>query len=121
MTSALTPYHQKVLRTLAFTLWQYVKEKGLGEVFFAPIDLYYDKWDIVQADIVFIDKMRTNIININAQRINACPDLTIEIISTSTAYYDLIDKKELYERYGAKEYWLADPLKKKVEIYENKK
>ena len=64
--------------------------------------------------------MRTNIININAQRINACPDLTIEIISTSTAYYDLIDKKELYERYGAKEYWLADPLKKKVEIYENK-
>ncbi len=49
--------------------------------------------------------MRTNIIN--AQRINTCPDLTIEIISTSTAYYDLIDKKELYERYGAKEYWLA--------------
>ena len=33
MTSALTPYHQKVLRTLAFALWQYVKEKGLGEVF----------------------------------------------------------------------------------------
>ena len=62
--------------------------------------------------------MRTNIIN--AQRINACPDLTIEIISTFTAYYDLIDKKELYERYGVKEYWLVDPLKKKVEIYENK-
>ena len=63
--------------------------------------------------------MGTNIIN--AQRINTSPDWTIEIISTFTAYYDLIDKKELYERYGAKEYWLADPLKKKVEIYENKK
>ena len=55
--------------------------------------------------------MRTNIIN--AKRINACPDLTIEITSTSTAYYDLIDKEELYERYGAKEYWLAGrPIKK---------
>jgi len=118
MTPAPTPYHQKVLRNLAFALWQYVKEKGLGEVFFAPIDVYFDRWNIVQPDIVFIDKMRTNIIN--NQRINAYPDLTIEIISPSTAYYDLIDKKELYERYGVKEYWLVDPLKKKVEIYENK-
>jgi len=60
--------------------------------------------------LFFIDKIRTNIIN--NQRINAYPDLAIEIISPSTAYYDLIDKKELYERYGVKEYWLVDPLKK---------
>jgi len=71
-------------------LWQYVKEKELGEVFFAPIDVYFDKWNIIQPDIIFIDKMRTNIIN--NQRINTYPDLAIEIISPSIAYYDLIDK-----------------------------
>ena len=53
MTPAPSPYHQKVLRNLSFALWQYVKEKELGEVFFAPIDVYFDKWNIIQPDIIF--------------------------------------------------------------------
>ncbi len=47
------------------------------------------------------------------------PDVVVEILSPSTAYYDLIVKKEVYERVGVKEYWLLDPNRKTFEIYKN--
>ncbi len=47
------------------------------------------------------------------------PDVVVEIPSPSTAYYDLIVKKEVYERAGVKEYWLLDPNRKTFEIYKN--
>jgi Uma2 family endonuclease len=47
------------------------------------------------------------------------PDVVVEILSPSTAYYDLIVKKEVYERAGVKEYWLLDPNRKTFEIYKN--
>jgi len=47
------------------------------------------------------------------------PDVVVEILSPSTAYYDLIVKKEVYERAEVKEYWLLDPNRKTFEIYKN--
>ncbi len=47
------------------------------------------------------------------------PDVVVEILSPSTAYYDLIVKKEVYEKVGVKEYWLLDPNRKTFEIYKN--
>jgi Uma2 family endonuclease len=47
------------------------------------------------------------------------PDLIIEILSPSTAYYDMIEKKEIYEKLGVKEYWIVDPKKESVEIFLN--
>jgi len=42
-----------------------------------------------------------------------------DIVFPSTAYYDLILKKEVYERAGVKEYWLLDPNRKTFDIYKN--
>jgi Uma2 family endonuclease len=47
------------------------------------------------------------------------PDVVVEILSPSTAYYDLIVKKEVYERAGVKEYWLLNPNRRAFEIYKN--
>lgn len=43
----------------------------------------------------------------------------MEILSPSTAYYDLKDKKRLYEAHGVKEYWIIDPKAKDIEVYQN--
>ena len=40
--------------------------------------------------------------------IQGAPDLVVEIRSPSTAGLDEVTKRELYERYGVPEYWLAD-------------
>jgi hypothetical protein len=47
------------------------------------------------------------------------PNVVVEVRSPSTAYYELILKKEVYERAGVKEYWLLDPNRKTFDIYKN--
>jgi Uma2 family endonuclease len=52
-------------------------------------------------------------------KIEGAPDLVVEVLSPSTAYYDLKHKKSIYEKQGVKEYWIVDPMEKSVEIFEN--
>jgi Uma2 family endonuclease len=44
------------------------------------------------------------------------PDLVIEILSTNKKY-DLEDKKNLYESFGIKEYFVVDPNTKETFTY----
>jgi len=41
----------------------------------------------------------------------------VEILSSSTAKYDQEKKKDIYEQYGVKEYWIVEPYTKMVEGY----
>src|SRR3990172_4863727 len=117
MTPSPVPYHQIVLRKIGFELVKFIEEKGLGEVIYAPIDVYLSETETYQPDIIFISKERMSIIG--EKKIESAPDLVIEILSPSTAYYDLRHKKHVYESSGVKEYWIVDPLEKSVEVYEN--
>ena len=53
-------------------------------------------------------------------KVEGAPDLVIEILSPSTAYYDLKEKFKVYARHGVKEYWIVDPNDKSIEVYEGK-
>ena len=53
----------------------------------------------------------------NEDYINGAPDLIVEVISLGSIRRDRIDKKELYQRFAVKEFWLIDPQNKTVEIY----
>ena len=89
----------------------------MGKIYFAPTDIILNEINVVQPDIFFISEENFKIIS--EKNIKGTPDLIIEIISPSTAYYDLIEKKELYEKFGVKEYWRVDPQKQWVELYFN--
>ena len=43
--------------------------------------------------------------------------LIIEIQSPGTGHVDARRKKEIYRRFGVREYWIVEPVEKKVEIY----
>ena len=49
--------------------------------------------------------------------IYGAPDLVAEILSKSTARYDLGSKKDIYQEYHVKEYWTIDISNKSVSIY----
>ena len=117
MTPAPTPYHQRISIKLEKEL-QKLEDNGLGEVLHAPIDVYLSETETYQPDILFTSKDHLGIIG--EQRIEGAPDLIVEILSPSTAYYDLKAKMRVYEASGVREYWVVDPMEQSIEIYENK-
>jgi len=117
MTPSPMPYHQELSRELGFKLLSFVKENDLGHVYYAPLDVYFSETDVYQPDILFIHKERKKIIG--KIKIEGSPDIVIEILSPSTAYYDLRKKFRIYEKFGVKEYRIVDPELKRIEVYRN--
>jgi Uma2 family endonuclease len=115
MSPSPIPKHQRISRKIEFILEKYVTENDLGEVFYAPCDVYLDDENVIQPDILFISKDRLNIIG--EKNIQGAPDLVMEIISENTAYRDFVQKKRLYAKFGVKEYWIVIPEEKLIEIY----
>jgi Uma2 family endonuclease len=118
MTPVSSTYHQIISMKLEVRLANFVIEKDLGIILNAPIDVYFEETETYQPDIIFISKDKLHIIE--PQRINGAPDIVIEILSPSTAYYDLRKKLKIYEKHGVREYWIVDPESKSVEVHENK-
>ncbi len=112
VSPAPIPDHQSASIELIFLL------KGLipnGKLFHAPIDVYLDESNIVQPDILWV--AQDSQCFIGDKRLEGAPDLVIEILSPSTARRDKNKKFLLYEKYGAREYWLVDPQAQYVEVW----
>lgn len=118
MVPAPIPEHQDVSRNIEFLLLQFVKKKKLGKIYNSPIDVYFDEYNTLQPDILFISKKRLSIIK--KKKIEGAPDLVMEILSENNPKHDLTVKKDIYAKYGVKEYWILDPLEKSIIIYQNK-
>lgn len=71
--------------------------------------------NVVQPDLVFVSNTRAGIVT--EDNIQGAPDLVIEILSESTRKKDEVTKRELYDRFGVKEYWLVDPERETVKIF----
>lgn len=109
--------HQRISREIEFYLNLYSKRNESGEVLHAPLDVVLDDGNAYQPDIFFIRKERFFIIDEKERIVMGAPDLVIEILSKSTAADDKGEKKDNYEKFGVRGYWLVDPVKKSFEVY----
>ena len=111
--------HQDVLIEIASQLRGHLK-KWDGKVTITPFDVYLDESsNAVQPDIVIILKDNPGQLQ-NRGHFHGVPDILVEILSPRNRDHDLILKKDLYERFGVKEYWIVDPGNKATIIYELK-
>ncbi len=110
-------YHQKISYNIIILLNKFIEKDKTGIILYSPIDVHFGEFETYQPDIVFISKEREDIIK--EKRIEGAPDLVIEILSENNAYYDLKHKKNIYEKFGVKEYWIVDPMDKSLEVYVN--
>jgi Uma2 family endonuclease len=117
MSPAPDLLHQDVLGHIFYELRTFVLQRKLGKVFVAPTDVYFSEHNTFQPDILFVSTDRKHILK--EERIEGAPDLVVEVLSPGTGYYDLAKKKDVYEQYGVKEYWLVDPKLHSIEVLVN--
>jgi Uma2 family endonuclease len=117
MSPTPTNLHQRISRKLEIKLIDFIDRNFLGEIFHAPLDIYLDnEANAVQPDIIFISKENPSQ-PLDEVPYQGVPDLLVEILSPSNNKHDLVVKKELYEKFGVKEYWIVDPFSKEVTVY----
>ena len=116
MAPAPLTIHQRIVRSLFFLLWPFVRDRGLGEVFDAPCDVILSREDVFQPDILFVSAKRVHIITERA--CEGPPDLVVEVLSPSTRQRDLELKRVRYALFGVLEYWLVDPEMRTILVLE---
>ena len=103
--------HNRVASNIHGIFWQFLRGKRC-EVFFEP-DVFLDEANNFVPDVAVVcDKNK-----IKHNGIHGAPDLVVEVLSPSTLNRDRSVKKDTYEKAGVKEYWIADPLAKSIEVY----
>lgn len=115
VTPAPTVRHQRIVRQLILSLAAGAAAQRTGEVLSAPCDVLLTETDIVQPDVLFISGNRSHIVT--EENVQGAPDLVVEVLSESTRKRDERLKRDLYERFGVREYWVVDPDLETVKIY----
>ncbi|MCD9020699.1 Uma2 family endonuclease [Cohnella silvisoli] len=108
-----TVTHQEILGNFHIAFRSACSQEGKS--YLAPLDVHFDEENIVQPDVIYIN--RDNLGIIRDGFVFGVPDLVVEILSKSTGRRDKTIKKALYERFGVKEYWLTDPVYRIVEQF----
>lgn len=100
-----------------FAIQRYLDREPLGFVIFGPGVILRDH-DLVVPDVLFVSNERLGEIA-SGEYITGAPDLVVEVLfpGTENERRDRYAKKQLYGKYGVKEFWLANPQDRTVEVY----
>jgi Uma2 family endonuclease len=115
VTPSPNPNHQVIAGNLYWIIRGYLEAHPIGRVFFAPLDVVFSNFDIVEPDLLYISNERLAVLT--EKHVRGAPDLVIEIGSKSTRKRDEGIKRRLYERFGVAEYWVVDPELDTLKVY----
>jgi Uma2 family endonuclease len=109
--------HQSVSGNFFLSIKSYLVENPIGEIWATP-GVIFSEFSGVIPDLVFVSNERRNEVAAG-DRITGAPDLVIEIVSpgAENVRRDRLAKRQLYGKYGVKEYWIVDFENRTVEVY----
>ena len=114
VTPALLTIHQILSQRLNFFFYQ-LQLKGLGYVFYAPIEVLMPGCTPVQPDLVFL--LREHRTLIKEKGIVGVPHLLVEILSPSSRSLDRVKKLNKYAENGVPYYLIVDPEASTLEVF----
>jgi Uma2 family endonuclease len=106
-----TQSHQLLVRFLFRLLSAFVDARALGTVLFAPFPVRLWAGKCREPDLLF---MRAENAKRRHEQFWEGADLVVEVVSDSGRARDLEVKREEYARAGIPEYWVEDPLEKRI-------
>ena len=109
-------WHQRASSRFGRRLEDYFEPDGRAEVFRAPLDVILSKHDIVEPDILVVERVSQMAENY----IEGPPLLAVEILSPSTARRDRGLKSRRYATLGVVHYWIMDTKARTIECYRAK-
>ncbi len=115
--------HQRTITNLMFKICQYLETHPIGEVFPGP-GVIFTRQDAVIPDLVFAthETIETKVTANDEKfpgKFNAAPELLIEVLSYGDGdlVRDRVRKREMYGRFGVREYWIVDGMLNEIEVY----
>ena len=116
VTASPNTRHQQILGNLHWLIRSYLEPHPIGRVLFAPYDIVFSQFDVVEPDLLYLSHARAAEV-ITKLHGRGAPELVVEIASPGTRKRDETIKRRLYERGGVSEYWMIDPEIDAVRIY----
>ena len=115
VTPAPRSRHQLVAGELYYRLRRYLDEHGRDvRVVFSPADIRWPDEVLVQPDVFVVPVQELVAEDWSSVRTLL---LAVEIVSPSSARYDRIVKRRLYQEHGVSTYWIVDPDAQVVEVW----
>ena len=108
--------HQQVSGNLYFLIRGWLESHPIGRVFYAPFDVVFTRFDVVEPDLLYLSHARATEA-LTAANVQGVPEVVIEIASPLTRKRDETIKRRLYEREGVSEYWVVDPELDVIRVY----
>jgi Uma2 family endonuclease len=109
--------HQDLVGRLHLALGNHLAaHPGIGRVFLSPLDVVFTIHDIVEPDLLFVASDQPEIMT--EKNIQGAPAIVVEVVSKTTRRRDERIKKELFDRGGVREYWIVDPDRRHVIVYQ---
>jgi len=116
VTASPNTKHQRVSGNLYWLLRSYLERHPIGRIFYAPFDVVFSYYDVVEPDLLYMSNARAAEV-LTDLHVKGSPELVIEIGSPSTRRRDETIKRRLYERSAVVEYWVVDPVLDLVRVY----
>jgi Uma2 family endonuclease len=108
--------HSEIILTLGSLLRPAVRALG-GKVLAEPGIVWGEEAeDNVVPDIAVVLPDRLHLAT--GAALSGTPNIAIEVVSDSSRTTDYIQKRYLYERTGAQEYWIVDRFERRVEVWQ---
>ncbi len=111
-----TRRHQRIISELHYLIKDYIKKNGgTCDVYPAPfaVRLNDDDRTYVEPDISVICDPK----KLDDAGCTGAPDWIIEVVSPSSTRIDYVKKLFKYRTAGVKEYWIVDPDKNRIMVY----
>ncbi len=114
---APTPQHQSAVLALCLALDRHVRERRLGRIWIAPLDVVLDRRKslIVQPDLMFISNERESVVT---DRVWGAPDLVIEVLSPNPRIGQTDERVRWFAEYNVRECWLVHQNRREITVVE---